>query len=122
MERRIIAALAAVNVRAQRAQLPYRNANIYAELGNDAMLQVDAYPTDIRLSATRAGDVRRIRGVVVRKMKYSITDDGFDQFTCRKTNYAVRGEIPSRYKNMDAFLARLIPLLCCPTRHSRAAR
>jgi hypothetical protein len=115
MELKIIGALAAVGVSAQRAQHPYEDsASIWADLGTGSHFFVHTAPTSALAgeSSFSVLDERQLAGIRVRHAQYE-RGSTHHRFECSGITYMVSGVVPPGFSDMYAFVARFIRALSC---------
>jgi hypothetical protein len=110
LELKVIDALARVGITGRRAQLPYDNADISAEL-TTGHLFVSAWPSTTAGGDFRVVDERRIEGRRIQVVEYSGSPMRH-RFECSGDIYEVWGAVPAS-QDMDAFVARIIRALGC---------
>ena len=105
-------ALAALGIAGMRAELPYENAQIWAQ-GPGWQLFVGAYRTETMRGEFTVIDERRLEGVRVQRVQYSSDPPPRYHFECATDTYEVRGAVPPGFADWDAFVGRFISALGC---------
>ena len=115
LEVKVISALAALGISGRRAQLPYQEASIWAELGPGSHLFVSAYPTRSLAREARFTvlDERRLDGIRVQHAQHDGSQSDHHRFECAVDTYMVRGAVPPGFRDTYAFVAGLIRALGC---------
>jgi hypothetical protein len=113
LEVKVINALATLGVTGQRAELPFENAAIWAELGSSAQLFVNAGPTGTRSGEFTVIDERQVAGTRVQRVQYASGPPPRQRVECAGDTYEVSGSVPSGFVDMDAFVAQLVHALGC---------
>lgn len=113
LERTVIGALGGMGISGMRAEFPYDNANIWAQLDGRRELFVSAVPVPSDAASFVVSDRRDSNGVTIEYGEHAGLDDPAVRFTCSGTNYYVRGDIPVDYRDIDAFLDAFLLALEC---------
>jgi hypothetical protein len=113
LEKRVIDALAGLGVTGHRAEHPYRNAAISAELGDEAILFVNAHPIGTTNPEITVIDERQVEGITVRRFTYGGDSPIRERFECSDVQFDVNGSVPPAYADMAAFVAAFIRALNC---------
>lgn len=113
LERKIVTALASLNVDAGPAELNFNEATMWARLDDGRELFVNANDKKIDRSHLKVVDERRVGAVTVKRVKRS--SGGFsDFFECAGVSYEVHGDIPDSFGTRDEFLREFLVALRCP--------
>jgi hypothetical protein len=102
----VINALAALEIKGQRAQLPYEDASIWADLGGGSFLFVHAGRTGTDRGVFTVIDERQVQGIRVQRVQYGT--NATHRFECSGDTYTVSGFI-----EMYGLVARFIRALGC---------
>lgn len=113
LEVKVIDALGPLGVQAQRAELSFQSASIWAQLRPGAQLFVNAAPTAAWRTTFSIVDELDLTGIRVQRVKYAADPSLRHRFECSGDTYEVRGAVPTGYDDMDAFVARFIRALGC---------
>jgi hypothetical protein len=113
LERTVIGALGGLGISAMRAEIPYDNANIWAQLDGSRELFVSAVPVPSDNASFVVSDRRDSNGVTIESGEHAGLGDPAVRFTCSGTNYYVRGDVPGDYRDIDAFIDALLLALDC---------
>lgn len=111
-ETKVIDALAMLGITGMRAELPYENAQIWAQ-GPGWQLFVGAGRTATMRGEFTVIDERRLEGVRVQIVQYSSGPPPRHHFECATDTYEVRGAAPPGFADMDALVGRFIRALGC---------
>lgn len=111
----MINVLRRLGVTGQRAQVPFRDATIWADLGTGSELFVNAYPLGTVDPNFTVVDQRQLAGTRVQHVRRPTYPQGTtsSRFECSGNEYWVRGAVPPRFADMDAFVERFINALLC---------
>ncbi|MDP9261123.1 MAG: hypothetical protein M3O89_04035 [Actinomycetota bacterium] len=111
----MIDALGKLGVTGQRAQLPFRDASIWADLGTGSQLFVNAYPLGTVDRNFIVIDERQFAGIRVQHVRRPSYPDGTitNRFECSGDEYWVRGAVPAGFDDIDAFAEGFISALAC---------
>jgi hypothetical protein len=110
----VIDALRTLGITGQRAQLPFRNASIWADFGTAASaLFVSAYPLGTLDRSFSVVDERQRAGIVVQQVRRPPDVRISTRFECSGDEYWVDGAVPPGFADLDAFVERLIRALGC---------
>lgn len=112
LETKVVDALAALGIAGMRAELPYENAQIWAQ-GPGWQLYVGAGRTGTMRGEFSVIDERSLEGVRVRRVQYSSGPPPRYRFECATETYEVRGAVPPGFADMEAFVGRFIRELGC---------
>jgi hypothetical protein len=107
-----VGALAALGIAGMRAELPYENAQIWAQ-GPGWQLFVGAYRTETMRGEFSVIDERRLEGVRVQRVRYESGPPPRHRFECATETYEVRGDVPPGFADMDTLVGRFIRALGC---------
>jgi hypothetical protein len=115
LEVKVIDALDRLGIMGQRAQLPFRDASIWADMGTGSQLFVNAYPVGTVDRNYTVTDERRLAGIQVQHVRRPSYPDGMtsSRFECAGDEYWVRGAVPPGFTDPDAFVERFISALAC---------
>jgi hypothetical protein len=115
LEVKVIDALRTLGITGQRAQLPSRDAAIWADLGRGSALFVNAYPLGTADRNYTVIDERQLAGIKVQHVRRPSSADGTmsTRFECSREEYWVGGAVPPGFADMDAFVERFIRALAC---------
>jgi hypothetical protein len=114
LELKVIDALGTLGITGQRAQLPFRNASIWADFGTAASaLFVSAYPLGTVDRNFSVVDERQFAGIAVQHVRRPPDATMSSRFECSGDEYWVNGVVPPGFADMDAFVDRLIRALAC---------
>lgn len=111
LEVKVIDALARLRIGGRRAELPYQNAPVWAEVATGHLF-VYAWPSTTRLAEFRVVGERQIEGVTVQLIEFGGPPVRY-RFACSGDVYHVWGAVPPEYQEMDTFVARFIRALGC---------
>ena len=109
----MIDALGTLGITGQRAQLPFRDASIWADLGAGSQLFVSAYPLGTVDRNYTVIDERQLAGIGVQHVRRPSDPAIRSRFECAADEYWVRGAVPPGFTDMDAFVERFISALAC---------
>ena len=112
LETKVVGALAALGIAGMRAELPYENAQIWAQ-GPGWQLFVGAYRTETMRGEFTVIDERRLEGVRVQRVQYESGPPPRHRFECATETYEVRGAVPPGFADMDVLVGRFIRALGC---------
>jgi hypothetical protein len=115
LEMKIITALGELGVSGQRAQLPFKDASIWAELGPGAQLFVNAYPLGTVDPNYTVVDERQLGGIRVQHVRRPGSPTGTitNRFECSGAEYWINGTVQPQFTDMDTFLGRFVRALGC---------
>ena len=113
LEREVIEVLSRLGIVAMRAEIPFENANLWAELGDGRELFVSAVPVSSDNSSFVVSEQRLSAGVMLAYGTHAGSGDAAVRFTCSDRNYYVRGDAPDGYADMDLFVEALVLALEC---------
>lgn len=115
LEVKVINALARLGITGQRAQLPFRDATIWADLGTGSQLFVNAYPLGTADRNFTVIDERQLAGIAVQHVRRPSYPDGTisSRFECSGDEYWFGGAVPPGFADMDAFVERFLGALVC---------
>jgi hypothetical protein len=115
LEVKVIDALRTLGITGQRAQLPFRDAAIWVDLGRGSALFVNAYPLGTADRNDTVIDERQLAGITVQHVRRPSSADGTmsTRFECSREEYWVGGAVPPGFADMDAFVERFIRALAC---------
>lgn len=113
LETKVVDALAKLGVAGQRAELPFGNAAIWAQVGTGSQLFANAAPTASWRGEFTVIDDRRVDGIRVQRVRYANDAEPRRRFECAGDTYEVRGVAPAAFADMDAFVAQFIRALGC---------
>ena len=113
LELKVIDALGTLGITGQRAQLPFRDASIWADLGAGSQLFVSAYPLGTVDRNYTVIDERQLAGIGVQHVRRPSDPAIRSRFECAADEYWVRGAVPPGFTDMDAFVERFISALAC---------
>jgi len=113
LEDKVISALWKIGISGQRAQLPFRDASIWADFGGGRHFFVSAYPLGV-VDPSRYSviDERMVAGTRVQHVQFPSSTIS-TRFECSDDEYWLSGADPPGFQNMDAFVERLISVLAC---------
>jgi hypothetical protein len=114
LEQLVVAALADLGLEGWRAQLPFKNADMWVRIDDTRALFVSAYPRELDLGPSVVVSTRSVRGIQVEKLEPvgSVRDQY--RFRCGGLPYWVGGDAPPPFANLDAFIDAFIDVLDCP--------
>ena len=112
LEVKVIDALGRLGITGQRAQLPFRDASIWADLGSGSQLFVSAYPLGTVDRNYIVLDERRLAGITVQHVQRPSATIS-SRFECSGDEYWVGGAVPPGFADLDAFVERFISALAC---------
>jgi len=112
LEVKVIDALGRLGITGKRAQLPFRDASIWADFGSGFELFVSAYPLGTVDRNYIVLDERRLAGITVQHVQRPSATIS-TRFECSGDEYWVRGAVPPGFTEMDAFVERFISALAC---------
>jgi hypothetical protein len=115
LELKVIDALARLGIPGRRAELPFNNAAIWAEVGAGSQVFVNAAPTGTSRGEFTVIDERTLEGVRVQRVQYASGPPPRYRFECSADTYEVYGAVPPGFADMDAFVSRFIRALGCVT-------
>ncbi len=115
LELKVINALGTLGITGLRAQLPFRDASIWADLGSGSQLFVNAYPLGTVDRNFTVIDDRQVAGIRVQHVWRPSSADGVtsSRFECTSDEYWVRGAVPPGFVDIDALVERFIGALGC---------
>lgn len=113
LELKVIDALERLGIKGQRAELPFQNASIWAQLPTGSQLFVNAAPTATRHGEFSTLDERQLEGIRVHRVEYASAPPPRHRFECSSDTYEIYGAVPPSFADMDAFVARFIRALGC---------
>ena len=112
-EVKVIAALGALGITGQRAQLPFNEASIWADFGSGRHLFVTAYPLSTVDPSYTVIDERQIARILVQHVQRA-SGTISSRFECSGDEYWVAGADPPGFRNIDVFVERLVSVVCSP--------
>jgi hypothetical protein len=112
LEMKVIDALGKLGITGQRAQLPFRDASMWANFGTGSHLFVNAYPLGTVDRDYTVIEERQLAGIAVQDVRRG-TGSVSTRFECSGDEYWVAGALPPGFANMDAFIERFISALAC---------
>jgi hypothetical protein len=111
-EVRVINALAKLGITGNRAQLPYDEANVWADFGNGRHFFVNAYPLGVVDRNYTVLDERQVGGTRIQHVQRP-SGTISSRFECSGDEYWVNGADPPGFQNIDVFVERFISVLSC---------
>lgn len=112
LEVTVIDALGQLGITGERAELPFEDASIYAEL-TTGQLFVKAGPTKTRGTDLTVIDERQIEGIRVQRIQYTSGPPVRNRFECSSDTYEIWGAVPADVPDTDTLIARFIRALGC---------
>ena len=112
-EMKVIAALGALGITGQRAQLPFNEASIWADFGSGRHLFVTAYPLSTVDRNYTVIDERQVARILVQHVQRA-SGAISSRFECSGDEYWVAGADPPGFPNIDVFVERLVSVVCSP--------
>ena len=112
-EVKVIAALGALGITGQRAQLPFNEASIWADFGSGRHLFVTAYPLSTVDRDYIVIDERQVARILVQHVQRA-SGTISSRFECSGDEYWVAGADPPGFPNIDVFVERLVGVVCSP--------
>lgn len=112
-EVKVIGALAKLGITAQRAQIPFQEASVWADFGAGRHFFVSAYSLGVVDRNYTVLDERQVGGTRIQHVQRS-SGTISSRFECSGDEYWVNGADPPGFQNMDVFVERFIGVLGCP--------
>ncbi len=111
-EVKVISALAKLGITANRAQLPYQEANVWADFGNGRHFFASAYPLGVVDRNYTVLDERQIGGTRIQHVQRP-SGTISSRFECSGDEYWIFGADPPGFQNIDVFVERFVGVLGC---------
>ena len=112
LEDKVISALWKIGISGQRAQLPFRDASIWADFGSGRHFFVSAYPLGVVDRNYAVLDQRQVAGITVQHVQRA-SGTISSRFECSGDEYWVAGADPPGFQNIDVFVERFVNVLGC---------